>query len=100
MYVINNVQDTTTYKSISNTEDYECITVTQVDNTIYVYTVKKNNDYPLKPKKEELPEAIEWRNNMFRGYKEWQNKLLSEKKSLNVSKKVNRNHIKIRNRLK
>lgn len=96
MYVINNVQDTTIYTTVQN---YDDIIYTVTGKDCYTFTVKQNS-YSIKPKKEELPEVIEWRNNMFRGYKEWQNKILSEKKSLNVVLKQNRNHIKIRNKMK
>lgn len=97
MYVTNNVQDSTTYTTVSS--KYEVVSTTSTGDNTYTFTVKLNS-YSIKPKKEELPEEIEWRNNMFRGYKEWQNKLLSEKKSLNVVLKQNRNHIKIRNSMK
>ena len=79
---------------------YEITTVSQEDEGTYTYTITKEKSYSTKTKKQKIPEDLEWSNSMFKNFKEWQNKILSEKKSLNVVLKQNRNHIKIRNSIK
>ena len=58
--------------------EYEITTVSQEDEDTYTYTITKERSYSTKTKKQKIPENLEWSNSMFKGFKEWQNKMLSE----------------------